>query len=530
MERTLPSPLAAAVRAAYGRGEDDETLNPLVLEDLAGVPEGRIAPGDSVIFYNIRGEREIELTRSLTEKEFSEFPVREGMNLCFATMIEYARGLSVDVAFPPVEDLRDTLGQVLSARGLPVLKITEAEKATHVGYFFNGKSHRLFPGEKRIIVPTRKDVALFDEAPEMSIGNVTETVLGELETPSHPFVLVNFPNVDVVGHIENEGAAIRAVEIVDEHLGRVLRAAEKGRWTVIVTADHGTVEKWLYPDGAVDTGHTDSPVPFFILAPGDAVRLRKTGELTDIAPTVLHLFGIPKPPAMTGTTLLEGSVPPDGGDGRRILLVILDGWGHREDPRGNLIARARTPVMDGLREKGCLSVLEAAGSAVGLPPGTVGNSEAGHLHIGAGRRIPSDRVLIRTALEDGSFFRNPAFTGAVRTAAERGTALHLMGIVSFFSSHGSVDYLYALLDMAGREGMDRVYVHAMLGRRGERPESGAEYVEAIERRCREQKRGKLVSVIGRFWSMDREEHWDRIEKTYRMLLYGEGTRVRDGRR
>ena len=181
MERTFPSPLAAAVRAAYGRGEDDETLNPLVLEDGSGVPEGRIAPGDSLIFYNIRGEREIELTRSLTEKGFSEFPVRSGMDLRFATMIEYARGLSVDVAFPPVEDLRDTLGEVLSARGLPVLKITEAEKATHVGYFFNGKSHRLFPGEKRIIVPTRKDVALFDEAPEMSIESVTETVLGELK-------------------------------------------------------------------------------------------------------------------------------------------------------------------------------------------------------------------------------------------------------------------------------------------------------------------------------------------------------------
>jgi len=527
MENGTACPLARAVRRAYRNGENDETLRPLVLEDDTGAPLGRIGPGDSVIFYNIRGEREIELTRSLTETGFSAFPVRKDLDLRFCTMIEYARDLSVEVAFPPDEDLRDTLVEILSMHGIPVVKITEAEKGTHLGYFLNGKSHRLFPGEKRIILPTRKDVTLFDEAPEMSIGEVAGAVLEEIQKEADSFLLVNFPNVDVVGHIENEQAVLKAVEMVDHCTGQVLRAAREKGWIVIVTADHGTVEKWLYPDGTVDTGHTDSPVPFFVRHPGGPLKLREKGRLTDIAPTVLHLLDLPRPAVMTGRTLIEGPVPPAGAQGRRILLLILDGWGHRETLRGNLIAMAKTPVMDDLERTGGLSVLEAAGEAVGLPPGTVGNSEAGHLHIGSGRIIPSDRMRIKRSLEDGSFFRRPAFLKALHEARDGGKALHLMGIVSFFSSHGSMDYLHALLDLAEREGPDRVFIHAMLGRRGERQESGSEYVETVERRCLEKSPGKLVSVIGRYWSMDREENWDRIEKTYRMLVFGEGTRIRD---
>jgi 2,3-bisphosphoglycerate-independent phosphoglycerate mutase len=173
------------------------------------------------------------------------------------------------------------------------------------------------------------------------------------------------------------------------------------------------------------------------------------------------------------------------------------------------------------------TTLRAAGEAVGLPVGAVGNSEAGHLHIGAGRCIYSDRVKIDRAIADGSFFRNEAFLATIRTARDRGTALHLMGIVSFFSSHGSINHLFALMDLARREGVDNLFIHAMLGRRGEMPESGAHYVGSIEEKSREIGMGKVVSVIGRYWSMDREENWDRIEKTYRMLVYGEGTHCRD---
>ncbi len=519
-----PFPMSAVVREAYRSGREDETLTPVVLCDAGGRPLGRFRKGDSVIFYNIRGEREGELTESLTNKEFHHFPIENGLDLKFATMISYGKDLDVRVAFPSEEAVTDTLGDILSRHGIPQVRITEAEKAVHVGFFLSGKRTGLLPGEERIVVPTRKDVALFDEAPEMSVAGITEAVLGRLRDPSSRFVFANLPNVDVVGHIENEGAVMKAVEAVDRAAGILADAALRAGWTVIVTADHGSAEKWLYPDGAVDTGHTDSPVPFLLLGPAGPVPLRPRGTLIDAAPTILDLLGLPMPAAMTGRSLLmsEGEKPR----AERLLVLLLDGWGLNPGREGNLIAKADTPAMDKLLAAGTHAALEAAGEAVGLPAGTVGNSEAGHLHLGAGRVIYSDRVRIDRAIADGSFSRNEAFRWAAEGAKRDGKALHLMGIVSFFSSHGSLSHLYALMDLARDAGPGEVYIHAMLGRRGEQPESGARYIEQVERRAAEIGCGRVVSVIGRYWSMDREENWDRIEKTYRMLVHGEGQPVR----
>ncbi len=540
METTMEHtrlPLAEAVREAYRRGEEDETLAPLVLTDRQGRPVGRIGRGDAVIFYNIRGEREIELTRSLTEKDFRAFPGTKDLELEFTTMIEYRRGLPVRVAFPPEGILQGTLSDVISANGLRQVKITEAEKAVHVGYFLNGKKEAPLPGEERIIVPSRKDVALFDQAPEMSSARITEAAIENIRDPGARFIFVNLPNVDVVGHIENEGAILQAVQCVDQCAGQIVEEALREGVTVIVTADHGTVEKWLYPDGNVDTGHTDSPVPLILIGADPGATLRPGGELADVAPTVLSLLGLPAPVAMTGRPLIDaapGASPAGEGEGglspRRVLLLVLDGWGWSDEARGNLIAKARPPRMNALMSAWPHTTLQSAGEAVGLPKGSVGNSEAGHLHIGAGRRIYSDRVKIDRAIADGSFFRNEAFLRTIRTARAAGAPLHLMGIVSFFSSHGSINHLFALMELARREGIRELYIHAMLGRRGEMPESGAHYVGSIEEKAREIGRGKVVSVIGRYWSMDREENWDRIEKTYRMLVTGEGTPCRDGDR
>ena len=528
------SPLAQAVREAYRRGEEDETLAPLVLTDRGGRPVGRIGSRDAVIFYNIRGEREIELTRCLTETNFREFPVAEDLNLEFATMIEYRKGLPVRVAFPPEGILEWTLSDTISAAGLRQVKITEAEKAVHVGYFLNGKKEAPLPGEERIIVPTRKDVALFDEATEMSSELITEAAIAKIYDPGCRFIFVNLPNVDVVGHIENEAAILRAIACVDDCAGRIVDAALREGVTVIVSADHGTVEKWLYPDGNVDTGHTASLVPLILIGENPGTTLRAGGELSDVAPTVLSLLDLPIPAAMTGHSLIESATgPPSAGNARtaaaprRVLLLILDGWGWSDESQGNLIAKAHPPRMNALMQTWPHTTLRAAGEAVGLPAGTVGNSEAGHLHIGAGRCIYSDRVKIDRAIADGSFFRNEAFLSAIRTARDRVAALHLLGIVSFFSSHGSINHLFALMDLARQEGVGNLFIHAMLGRRGEMPESGAHYVGSIEKKTLEIGLGKVVSVIGRYWSMDREENWDRIEKTYRMLVYGEGTPCRD---
>lgn len=517
-------PMSEALQHAYNQGQEDETLLPLVFSDPSNQVIGRIEPGDSVIFYNIRGEREIELTRSLTEPGFHEFPAEKNLSLNYATMIEYQPGLNVQVAFPPDGVLSDTLSDVIAAGGLKQAKITEAEKAVHVSFFLNGKKSDLLPGEERIVIPTRKDVKLFDEAPEMSISQITEAARNKIHDPGCHFIVVNFPNVDVVGHIENEPAIIRAVQAVDRHAGILIEEAKKENIAVIVTADHGTVEKWLYPDGGIDTGHTDSPVPFVVLHPNQKITLKPEGELTDVAPTLLELMGLPVPASMTGASLIEPN-PASVAPVSRLLLIILDGWGLNENTKGNLIAGSETPVMDQLLKDYSTARLAASGPAVGLPPNTVGNSEAGHLHMGAGRKIYSDRLKIGEAIATGTFHQNPAFLSVIRSAKQNRKALHLMGIVSFFSSHGSIEHLFALMDMAQKQGIEKLYIHAMLGRRGEKAESGTRYIAQVEEKCRSMNLGKVVSIIGRYWSMDREENWDRIEKTYRMLVYGEGTKV-----
>jgi 2,3-bisphosphoglycerate-independent phosphoglycerate mutase len=261
----------------------------------------------------------------------------------------------------------------------------------------------------------------------------------------------------------------------------------------------------------------------------------KGGALTDVAPTVLELMGLEKPAAMTGRSLLRKPLPktgrlprrsPDGTKpGRRVLVILLDGWGVGDGGKGDLIHAARTPRMDEFLERYPSTVLAASGTAVGMPDGTVGNSECGHLHLGAGRVIPTDRVCIERAIQDGSFRANEAFRWAMEGAKRDATRLHLVGIISFYSSHGSVEHLLELVRMAHDIGVREVYIHGMLGRRGERPESGTVYTEMVEQECARLGTGLFCTIIGRFWSLDREENWDRIEKTYRALVEGKGLAV-----
>lgn len=512
--------MSEAVRAAYDRGHDEERMEPLVRVDRRGRPVGRIGPGDAVVFYDVRGEREVELTAALTDPEFAAFPV-ERLDLRFVTMIEYDASLPVRVAFPPVERLQNTLGDVVSQAGLGQSRVAESEKEVHVTYFFAGKRREPFAGERRIVLPSPADPLA---SPFMQANAVAEAVEGLLADRTQALVVANLANVDVVGHSEDRAAIQAAVAAVDAALGRIVEAARRHGVTAVVTADHGTVERWLYPDGSVDTGHSDSPVPCILVpSPHEApLGLREGGSLVDVAPTILHLLGLEVPAEMTGRSLLAGAARRPG---RRVLLVICDGWGEAAPGPGNLIAATPTPTMDRLLAVHPHTFLEASGEAVGLPPGTVGNSEAGHLHLGAGRVIPADRVRIAEAIEDGSFFANEALSWAAESARRDGRALHALGIVSFFSSHGSLEHLFALLELARRARVPEVNVHALLGRRGERPQSGAHYVQLVEKQAARLERGRVVSAIGRFWALDRERHWDRVQRAYDLLVRGIGVPV-----
>jgi len=197
--------LADAVKDAYANGEEDESLEPIVVV-AKGQPKGRFADGDSIIFYDIRGEREIELSQALVCPDFKEFPVLEGLELSLATMIEYDSNLPVDVAFPPLGEIKDTLSHVLSRCGVKHAKIVESEKAVHLSYFFNGKSKSKIPFEERIIVQSKK-VATPDLLPVMNIEDVVKEVKKKIYDYETGVIIANLANVDVVGHTENEGDA-----------------------------------------------------------------------------------------------------------------------------------------------------------------------------------------------------------------------------------------------------------------------------------------------------------------------------------
>ncbi|RPJ47104.1 MAG: PglZ domain-containing protein [Candidatus Latescibacterota bacterium] len=519
------SPMARAVFEAYRRGEEDESMLPLVLRGASGKGVGLPSPGDSLIFYDIRGEREVELSQAFIEKEFRHFPVREYLDLRFVTMIRYHEDLAVRVAFPPEEEVAGTLGEAVSRAGLRQAKVVETEKSIHLSYFLNGKRRAPFDGEERFFIESPA-VADYSKIPELKADEVADRIVQCLGMNRFDLIVANFANIDVLGHIENAESAMKAVETVDRNVGRVVEEAGRAGYDVVITADHGTVEHWLYPEGTIDTGHTKSPVPFVYVPSrgGDnGAKIRSGGSLVDLAPTVLALLGVDAPKEMTGRPLVE---KPAGSGKRRVLFVIADGWGHSDDAFGNLIAEANTPNMDRLRANHPSTLLAASGEAVGLPKGTVGNSEAGHLHLGAGRVLYSDRLRIDRAIADGSYRENPAFLWAMDEAAKNGRALHLLGIVSFFSSHGSLDHLMVLLEMAKARGVKTVHVHSLLGRRGERPEAGAAYIEAVDKKCEELGIGQVCTVTGRYWALDREENWDRVEKAYRAIAFGDGREVR----
>jgi len=523
--------MSEKIRSLYRENLEDESLEPLVLVNKSAQPLGTISKNDGVIFYDIRGEREIQITESLTDSNFGCFPVNPELNLNFTTMIDYDPDLAVNVAFPPESKIEDSLCDILSREGLTQAKIVETEKSVHMSYFLNGKRKDPFPGEDWLFVPSLHDVVHYDEHPGMQIDNVTEKVKRVVSGSEYDVVFCNYANVDVIGHIENEDAVLKAVNTVDRNLGILVETALNNGYHTMVTADHGTVERWKYPDGAIDTGHTDNPVPFLYIPPNSvslsSATVRAKGDITDIAPTILNLLGIKKPEIMTGKSLFSNDSNPvtPNTDHPKILIIILDGWGIGEINDDNLILKAETPVMNRFMDKYPHASLTASGTVVGMPESSVGNSETGHLHIGSGRTIYSDRLKIDRALEDKSFFLNKSFNQTIDHCINNNSTLHLLGIVSFYSSHGSLNHLFGLMELARRKQVKSLMIHALLGRRGEKPESGAVYIRQVEEKCLELNLGKTATVMGRFWALDREKNWNRVEKAYRALVNGDGIPV-----
>ncbi len=303
-EGTAAASAEQAVTEAYENGENDEFVQPrVILRD--GAPSGLVRDGDAVLFFNFRADRARELTRALTEADFSGFARRQTvLPSRYVTMTRYDKDFDLPVLFPPVS-MDKILGQVVSEHGLRQLRTAETEKYAHVTYFFNGGAETPFPGEDRKLLPSPKDVPTYDFKPEMSVFQVAQTLLDGLASGKYDLIVCNFANLDMVGHTGVIPAAIKACEAVDECLGRVMDAVTRLGGTLLVTADHGNAEDMLDESGSVKTSHSVNPVSFVYVGPR-AVTLRN-GRLADVAPTILDILGLPKPAEMTGQTLLVAS-------------------------------------------------------------------------------------------------------------------------------------------------------------------------------------------------------------------------------
>lgn len=291
---------AQAVRDAYEHGENDEFVQPRIVA-REGAPTG-LEDGDAVLFFNFRADRARELTKALTAEEFTGFAREKKVRpSCFVTMTRYDKDLAVPVLFPPVR-LERILGQVVAERGLRQLRTAETEKYAHVTYFFNGGVEIPFPGEDRKLLPSPKDVSTYDQKPEMSVFEITRTLLSAVRSNAYDLIICNFANLDMVGHTGIIPAAVKACEAVDQCLGDVMDAVSAAGGTLLVTADHGNAEDMLDAQGNVKTSHSLNPVALVYVGPR-SVRVRD-GRLADVAPTILDILGLSKPEEMTGETLL----------------------------------------------------------------------------------------------------------------------------------------------------------------------------------------------------------------------------------
>ncbi|NBT57708.1 2,3-bisphosphoglycerate-independent phosphoglycerate mutase [bacterium] len=285
---------------AYSRQETDEFVSPSVAEGYSG-----IADGDAIIFFNFRADRARQLTRALTQKTFEGFERTNIPKLSgFVCMTPYDETLNLPTAFEKAK-IPLTLGEVVSNQSWHQLRIAETEKYAHVTYFFNGGDERVFPGEKRILVPSPREVKTYDLKPEMSAETVTTRLIQELEMGDYQLVVVNFANPDMVGHTGNLPAAVSALETIDRCLGRIVDWVEKTKSFCVVTADHGNCEMMRDKAGNPVTSHTLLPVPFILVDPlRVATKLAASGKLSDIAPTFLKLWNLPVPKEMTGQSLV----------------------------------------------------------------------------------------------------------------------------------------------------------------------------------------------------------------------------------
>ena len=292
--------MVAAMQESYDEGVTDEFIKPINNSTV----DGTIKEDDCVIFFNYRNDRAKELTIALTQHDMPEQGMKTIPGLQYYCMTPYDSSFKgVHILFPK-EDVNNTLGEYISAKGLKQLHIAETEKYAHVTFFFNGGRETPYEGEERILVPSPK-VATYDLKPEMSAPEVADKLAEAISTKKYDFVVVNFANGDMVGHTGIYPAIQKAVETIDNCVKQVVEAAKAADYEVIIIADHGNADNAVNADGTPNTAHSLNPVPCVYVTSDKNAKV-ENGKLADVAPTILHIMGLPQPADMTGHNLIEG--------------------------------------------------------------------------------------------------------------------------------------------------------------------------------------------------------------------------------
>jgi 2,3-bisphosphoglycerate-independent phosphoglycerate mutase len=294
------SSIQSAIQESYANNITDEFIEPICVTDSNDQPNQRILPGDVVVFFNFRTDRGRQLTQALNQLDMPEYDMKK-IDLHYVTMTNYDESFKgVQVVFDK-ENIVLPLGEVLAQNGKTQIRIAETEKYPHVTFFFNGGREEPFDGEERILCPSPK-VATYDLKPEMSAYEIRDAIVPKLNSKAVDFVCLNFANPDMVGHTGSMEAAIKACETVDNCTKDVVEAAQEGGYSVIIIADHGNCDTMINPDGSPNTAHTTNPVPI-ILVDNDIKNL-KSGNLSNIAPTILKMMGVTQPEVMTSESLI----------------------------------------------------------------------------------------------------------------------------------------------------------------------------------------------------------------------------------
>ncbi len=292
------------IQASYDRGETDEFVKPTVVKKN-GAPVATIQDGDSIIFFNFRPDRAREITRSFCDDDFKGFAREKKLDVVYVCFSDYDPTIpNKEVAFPKIA-VTNTFGEWLAANHMKQARIAETEKYAHVTFFFNGGVEQPNEGEDRILVNSPKDVATYDLKPQMSAYEVCDKLLGAIRSGEYDVIIINFANPDMVGHTGVQSAAIKAIEVVDECVGKAVEAVKDMDGILFICADHGNAEQLIdYETGAPFTAHTTNPVPFILVNADPSYKLREGGCLADIVPTLIELMGKQQPAEMTGKSLL----------------------------------------------------------------------------------------------------------------------------------------------------------------------------------------------------------------------------------